>query len=66
MSALQEFHILQIEDATGSRTVRLTAATYSLGRDAASNGIVLPDPSVSRNHAMFCACLCQAIDINIV
>ena len=53
MSALQEFHILQIEDATGSRTVLLTAATYSVGRDKASNGIVISDPAASRNHAMF-------------
>ena len=53
MGTLQEFHILQIEDASGSRTVRLTAATYSIGRDSVSNSIVVPDPAVSRTHAMF-------------
>ena len=52
MSQDQEFHILQITDRVGSRTFRLNAATYSIGRDQSSNAIVISDPAVSRNHAM--------------
>jgi pSer/pThr/pTyr-binding forkhead associated (FHA) protein len=52
MSEIREFHILQITDKAGSRTFRLDAATYSIGRDKFSNAIVVSDIAVSRNHAM--------------
>ncbi len=52
MSHVQEFHILRVEDQSGTRTYQLNAATYSMGRDASSNAIVVVDPAVSRNHAI--------------
>lgn len=47
----QDHHVLTIEDESGSRTLILEAATYSLGRDA-SNGIVIKGKGVSRQHAL--------------
>lgn len=47
----QDHHVLTIEDDSGSRTLILEAATYSLGRDA-SNAIVLKGKGVSRQHAL--------------
>lgn len=52
MSQEQEFHILEIHDRLGNRTYHLTAATYSIGRDASSNGIPISDSAASRHHAM--------------
>lgn len=48
----QEYHLLQIADLDGSRTIAFHAATYSVGR-ASSNALVVHDPSVSRNHCLF-------------
>ncbi|MDG2990787.1 FHA domain-containing protein [Candidatus Synechococcus calcipolaris G9] len=47
----QDHHVLTIEDESGSRTLILKAATYSLGRDS-SNGIVIKGKGVSRQHAL--------------
>jgi pSer/pThr/pTyr-binding forkhead associated (FHA) protein len=45
-------HILIIEEANFKRTVSLTEASYSIGRQS-SNDIVLSLPKVSRHHATF-------------
>ena len=47
--ATQEYHILIIEDLKGKRSIPLSYATYSLGRDS-TNTIQLQDPAVSRQH----------------
>ncbi|ATS18195.1 hypothetical protein BRW62_04865 [Parathermosynechococcus lividus PCC 6715] len=51
MDSNSEYHLLNIEDETGKRTIPLDAATYSVGRDA-SNAIVIQGHGVSRQHAL--------------
>ena len=50
-STAQDYHILMIEDLQGKRSIPLSYATYSLGRDS-SNTIQIQDPAVSRQHCL--------------
>ena len=45
----QKYHVLIVEDLQGKRSIPLSYATYSLGRDA-SNSIQLHDRAASRHH----------------
>jgi pSer/pThr/pTyr-binding forkhead associated (FHA) protein len=47
----KDFHVLKIDDESGSRTITLDAATYSLGRDQ-NNAIILVSKHVSRKQAL--------------